>query len=347
MLEFAKTHSEPYFWMAGKSARNCLEIRHDVAALDEPGFWAVIAPFVGEPTFARFETVSESEFVGDGVWPGIAAKWESSFSRNEYLNYVETIRNEIADGWVYQVNACRILSAPIPDGVSLRPLMSDLLENNPAPHSLYLNLPTMEIASASPELFMRVTKTAQGERNVISSPIKGTSATSEFLEKDLAENVMIVDLIRNDLSVICETGTVAVPRLLGIEKHPGLYHLVSDVSGTLRKNISWAEIFAAMMAPGSVSGAPKSSALEVISRMELISRGPYCGAIGWVCDGDANLAVGIRTFWNQRDGYLRFGTGAGITWGSNAASEWEETELKANRLIAIASGKTVESAVKF
>ena len=346
MFENASALPEAYFWMKGKSARECVEIRHDAAALEEPGFWVVVAPFIGEPTFARFTEISESEFISKGQWSAIDSKWKSSLSQSEYINYVEKIRDGIADGWVYQVNACRILSAPLEDAISLRPLMGELLKENPAPQSVYINLPDIEIASASPELFIRVVKSKSGARKILSSPIKGTSATSEFLEKDLAENVMIVDLIRNDLSVICETGSVEVPRLLGIEKHPGLYHLVSDVSGVLRNEIVWHEIFDAIMAPGSVSGAPKSSALEMIARLEEVSRGPYCGAIGWVCDGEAELSVAIRTFWSERDGLLRFGTGAGITWGSNAASEWEETELKASRLISIASGKLINVRAK-
>lgn len=345
MLDFEAVPSEPYFWMNGKRARNCVEISHDVSVLEEPGFWVVIAPFVGKPTFARFAEVGEGDFVNQGEWCGVASSWSSSFSRDEYLNYVATIREKIADGWVYQVNACRVLSAQFSSEQSLRPLFANLLAQNPAPQSVYINLPEIEIASASPELFFKVTKISDGKRKILSSPIKGTSATSEFMEKDLAENVMIVDLIRNDLSAICEAGSVAVPRLLGIEKHPGLYHLVSDVTGTLRGSVNWGEIFETMMAPGSVSGAPKSSALEMIASLEPISRGPYCGAIGWVSNGEANLSVGIRTFWNNRDGLLRFGTGAGITWGSNAASEWEETELKANRLISIASGKFAGSKV--
>lgn len=344
MFGFENAPSESSFWMQGTSAEDCLEIRHDAAALDEPGFWVVVAPFIGEPTFARFGKITRKEYNCQDEWLGVASNWDTSFSRAQYLDYITAIREAIADGWVYQVNACRILSAKIPENITLKPLMAKLLEKNPAPQSVYINLPNIEIASASPELFIRITKTIDGKRQIVSSPIKGTSATSEFFEKDLSENIMIVDLIRNDLSLICETGSVEVPRLLGIEKHPGLYHLVSDVSGGLRADISWSEILESMMAPGSVSGAPKSSALEMIARLETVNRGPYCGAIGWVCNGEANLSVGIRTFWNERDGLLRFGTGAGITWGSNAASEWEETELKANRLISIASGKLVESA---
>jgi para-aminobenzoate synthetase component 1 len=126
-----------------------------------------------------------------------------------------------------------------------------------------------------------------------------------------------------------------VPRLLSSEEHPGRQHLVSDVQGELLEDISWTEIFAALSPPGSVSGAPKSSAVQVIAENE-IERGPYCGALGWVQGNKAELAVAIRTFW--KDSHINFGTGAGITWSSDAAAEWEETQLKARRLISIAGG---------
>jgi para-aminobenzoate synthetase component 1 len=111
--------------------------------------------------------------------------------------------------------------------------------------------------------------------------------------------------------------------------------LVSDVRAELDEKLDVVDLLKAMMPPGSVSGAPKSSALKIISENEG-ERGPYCGAIGWVENGHAELAVGIRTFWQGSDNYLRFGTGAGITWGSDPELEWEETELKARRLIGLA-----------
>ncbi|WP_460753701.1 chorismate-binding protein [Myceligenerans cantabricum] len=185
---------------------------------------------------------------------------------------------------------------------------------------------------------------------VASGPIKGTARTPDGLtDKDRAENVMITDLVRNDLQHVCRPGTVEVSGLLAVEHHPGLVHLVSRVRGVLSGDVArdpglWRHLLAATFPPGSVSGAPKSSALRIIGELEPTPRGPYCGAIGWV-DGDAgtaSLAVGIRTFWWERGdddgaGVLRFGTGAGITWGSDPAGEWRETELKAERLVGLAS----------
>jgi para-aminobenzoate synthetase component 1 len=179
------------------------------------------------------------------------------------------------------------------------------------------------------------------ERNgevIKTTPIKGTSKVDDFGEKDRAENVMIVDLMRNDFGAICKPGSVDVPRLLSSESHPGLFHLVSDITGRLSAGMSWSKILTSLLPAGSISGAPKSSALKLIKEIEKIDRGPYCGVIGWIDNDQALLSVGIRIFWSKNDGRINFGTGAGITWQSDAASEWEETQLKAKRLIAIASG---------
>ncbi|HEX5016138.1 MAG TPA: chorismate-binding protein, partial [Actinomycetes bacterium] len=142
---------------------------------------------------------------------------------------------------------------------------------------------------------------------------------------------------------VAATGSVTVPSLLRHEEHPGLVHLVSTVQGRLRADIGWAEIFAATFPPGSVTGAPKSTACRLIDQLETSPRGPYCGAVGWI-DADAGaaeLAVGIRTFWSDpASDTIRFGAGAGITWGSDAAHEWDETELKADRLLQVAAHGT-------
>lgn len=197
----------------------------------------------------------------------------------------------------------------------------------------------VHIASASPELFLSVT-VVDGDRIVRSGPIKGTGRTADDLtEKDVAENVMIVDLVRNDLSRASVPGSVHVPALLTIEPHPGLVHLVSIVEARLRSDVRWPDLVEATFPPGSVTGAPKSSALRLIDEVESGSRSYYCGAFGWVDadTGEAELAVAIRTFW-ATEGVLHFGTGAGITWGSDAEAEWEETELKAETLVRVASG---------
>ena len=153
---------------------------------------------------------------------------------------------------------------------------------------------------------------------------------------------MIVDLVRNDFGRVCEFGSVRVPALWSVESHPGLCHLVSTVEGRLRRGAGWAEIIGATFPPGSVTGAPKLAALDHLRRLEPVARGIYCGAVGWV-DADARrgeLNVAIRTFWFD-DGMIHFGTGGAITWDSTPEGEWEETELKARRLVRVASGQPV------
>jgi len=319
------------FWMNGRLATDLISISHDPADLSDGGFWAVSTTFEGGFTAARFATVIEAEFPHH-AWKKLEGEWTSSLSQSEFISYVESIRRSIADGWVYQVNACRELSIPIDKTLNLRGLFSEILINNPAPWASYLELPGINIASAAPELFLKRT----GNR-VRTSPIKGTQrpGQSHFGAKDVAENVMIVDLMRNDLGAICANGSVTVPRLLASEPHPGLVHLVSDVEGVLRDGISWSEILASLQPPGSISGAPKSSAISVITQNES-PRGPYCGALGWIQGDQCELSVAIRIFF--KDNALRFGTGAGITWGSDPGDEWEETQLKARRLIFIAGG---------
>ncbi|MFF7016754.1 chorismate-binding protein [Streptomyces sp. CS065A] len=331
----------------GLVASGLQDVTDDPAALDSSGFWAVCADFEGRTVCARFSSVRREEVPAPvpGAWRGPAAGgWTTSLDRGAYTAGVRRIRAYIAAGEVYQANLCRVLSAPLPDPgrADVDALTALLARGNPAPYAGTIRLPGhgVEVATASPELFLR-----RDGRTVESGPIKGTGRTEgDLLEKDHAENVMIVDLVRNDLGRVCATGSVTVPDLCVVEKHPGLVHLVSTVRGELAVGAGWPELLTAAFPPGSVTGAPKSSALRIIEELERAPRGPYCGAVGWV-DADrrtASLAVGIRTFWIDRTGpapLLRFGTGAGITWGSDPEREWDETELKASRLLAVASGR--------
>jgi para-aminobenzoate synthetase component 1 len=319
------------FWMGGRLATDLIEISQDPSCLDDGDFWAVSTTFEGAFTAAKFATVVDSDFP-DAPWIPINSSWQSVPNKDGYISYVERIRELIAQGWVYQVNACRHLAAD-DFNVNLRGLFSGILKNNPAPWASYLEIPQLNIASASPELFLE----RSGSR-VKTSPIKGTQllGSAEFGSKDRSENIMIVDLMRNDLGMICQSGTVEVTQLLYSQDHPGLQHLVSDVEGDLIQEISWKEIFAAISPPGSVSGAPKSSSLSVIAEHEK-PRGPYCGILGWVEGDKAALSVAIRIFW--KDEKINFGTGAGITFASDSLAEWNETELKASRLIKIAAGQ--------
>ena len=347
---------DPAAYLGSKMASGLVEVSTDPAVLDGSGRWAVVVSFEGEPLFAKFENWSDAVEPADssvGTWngPDLGA-WTSSLSQGDYESKVDQLRGEIAQGEVYQVNLCRTMCVPLP---SSDPRESDvaalsriLTEGNPSRFGGFLRLPGqgVEIATASPELFLR----RQGE-TIESGPIKGTSdELGNFPEKDRAENIMIVDLVRNDLSRVCQPGSVHVPQLLATEPIPGgITHLVSYIRGKLMPGTTWTDIFSALAPAGSVSGAPKSSALRLITELEPGPRGPYCGAIGWIDadTGEAELAVGIRTFWITTDSNertLHFGTGAGITWGSDPEQEWRETELKARHLTALASSTRTQSA---
>jgi para-aminobenzoate synthetase component 1 len=323
------------FWMSGRYARSLIEVTDDLSRLDDGNFWAVSVSFEGRVRLARFRQVINASFPFSGASGiSVSGKWKSSLDEDAYCKYVTKIKDAIASGWVYQVNACRVLSADF-EGDELASLFGRILQSNPAPYAAYLSLPDLAIASASPELFL----SRDGDK-VTTSPIKGTQALEEhaFGDKDQSENIMIVDLMRNDLGQICRDGSVDVANLLRSEDHPGLRHLVSDVTGELKVGITWKQIIGALLPAGSISGAPKSSALQVITENERFERGPYCGIFGWIQGDQAELSVAIRTFWTLRDSQLHFGTGAGITWGSDPLKEWEETQLKARKLISIAGG---------
>lgn len=313
------------------------DVTTDPAVLDSTGFWVVVVPFSGEPTFARFTDIRPARPWRGRPWVGPpASAWTSSLERPAFEAAVRSIREAIAAGDVYQVNLCRVVSAPLPAAADIAALGARLAEGNPAPYAAVVRIGSRDlaVASASPELFLK----RKGPL-VESRPIKGTAASIDgFTAKDRAENVMIVDLVRNDLGRVCAPGSVQVPAICEPEAHPGLFHLVSRVRGELAAEMGWADILDATFPPGSVTGAPKQAALGYISALEPAARGPYCGAVGWVdadrCEGELNVA--IRTFW-EAEGRLHFGTGGAITWGSTPEGEWEETELKAHRLLGLAS----------
>jgi len=313
------------------------ELSHDIESVQRGGRWAVLIPFSGIPVFARFASWESASRVSTiGSWLGVdSSTWTTSMDRDAYERAVETTRSAISEGDVYQVNICRIRSNECAPDSDIMALDALLAAGNSAPYSGALRIPELgiHIACASPELYL----SREGSR-LISQPIKGTAPSAvDLLEKDYAENIMIVDLVRNDLSRCCDVGSVKAVDLLEVQKHPGLVHLVSTVQGEISQQVGWSKIIECTFPPGSIAGAPKISALDIIDSLEPENRGPYCGAFGWI-DADnqtAQLAVAIRTFWLD-GGLLKFGTGAGITWSSDPHAEWEETQLKARHLSSIA-----------
>lgn len=327
--------SAPIAHVGGMWASGLVEVSDDAHAIERGGRWVVALPYDGAPTFARFSQWSQEAPPGDlGTWGGVGP-WSSSMDQAAYVTGVRTIQQRIESGEVYQVNLCRVLTAECSGDIA--GLYTRIADVHGAPHSSLISIPEcgLRIASASPELFLRRRGTT-----LLTSPIKGTATSRNgFLDKDTAENIMIVDLMRNDLAKVARTGTVFARQLLRTEHHPGLVHLVSDVECELDPLATWPDILMATFPPGSVTGAPKSSAVRIIRECEPVSREIYCGALGWI-DADRDegcLAVAIRTFW-QREGLIKFGTGAGITWGSDPVTEWHETQLKADRLCGIANG---------
>ena len=308
--------------------------------IDDELHWFLASTFEGSCIavgFAEVGPVSPSA----SSWPGIAREdWGSSLDRAAYVGAVLATQNSIASGDVYQANICRILSASWPCEGTIRGLWQSLDAQHGAPYSGYIDIPAglfdelpdgLGIVSSSPEMFLQRRGSV-----LLTAPIKGTAPTEhELLPKDRAENLMIVDLMRNDLAMVSDPGSVAVPKLFALERHPGLVHLVSYVESRLRDGLGWNDIAQHMLPPGSVSGAPKSSAVRIIEDLEGRARGYYCGAFGVARGKDADLAVGIRSFFRIGE-RLEFGTGAGITWGSDPVGEWLETELKASRLLAVA-----------
>lgn len=249
--------TQAFAHLGGRWATGVSDVTNDLGALDGGGRWAVLLPYSGPPVAIRFRSWLEqprvvrplglgSSEVGPIRWQGPPANsWSSSVDEPEYLAAVEEVRTAIAAGSVYQANICRVLSAQLPDtGQSDIAGLYELLRvGNPAPYSGMICAPELgiEVVTASPELFLE-----RQEGVIRSGPIKGTGKVAgDLTAKDEAENVMIVDLVRNDLSKVCATGSVTVPELLKVEVHPGLVHLASYISGTLLPDAGWPQIIEA------------------------------------------------------------------------------------------------------
>ena len=268
-------------------------------------------------------------------------EWEPTWDPSEYASAIGAVQAAIGRGDVYQVNVVQHLSAPFtgdPAGLAtrlsrLRPL-----------HARPFAGEGWAIVSASPELLL-----ARRGRRVWTMPIKGTRPADEAeglreSEKDNAEHVMIVDLERNDLSRVCEAGSVRWPELMTERRLAGVVHLVSTVEGRLRENVSLADLLAAVFPGGSITGAPKISAVDHIAALEPVGRGASMGALGRIYpNGDLDLALTIRTF-AIAEGQIHLWVGGGIVWDSDPEAEIEESWVKARPLLA-AVGSPVLDAV--
>ena len=274
-----------------------------------------------------------------GVDGAEAVGLRSTFTHRGYLDAVARVREYIVAGDIFQANLSQRLQAPLVEPPF--ELYTRLRDRNPAAFAAFLDFEDVRVLSASPERFLRL-----DERHVETRPIKGTRprglgpmhdaalgrALSES-DKDRAENVMIVDLLRNDLSRVCRPGTVRVPELFALEQHPTVHHLVSTVVGELDAAADAVDLLRAAFPGGSITGAPKVRAMEIIAELEPSRRGVYCGSIGYLSvTGAMDTSIVIRTYLALR-GRVYFQAGGGIVADSDPELEYRETLDKARALI--------------
>ena len=268
----------------------------------------------------------------------------ADFTTERYEAAVQRVIDYVLAGDIFQANLAQRFVLPYA-GDPQR-LYRDLTRRSPAPMAAFLQHDGITVASASPEQFLRL-KAANGA--VETRPIKGTrprdadlrrdtalAAELQASEKDRAENVMIVDLLRNDLSRVCRAGSVHAPVLCALESHPTVHHLVSTVVGTLATGQDALDLLAATFPGGSITGAPKLRAMEIIRELEPVARGVYSGAIGWIgLDGSMELSIAIRTI-TMANGIASFHAGGGITALSVPAEEYRESLDKAEAMLQAA-----------
>jgi para-aminobenzoate synthetase component 1 len=276
--------------------------------------------------------------------PGDAAHLEvprlrSNFRRADYLRAVERAREYIAAGDIFQVNLSHRLGgewrgAPWP-------LYERLRAASPVSYGAYLDLGDIKVLSASPERFLKLdgrrieTRPIKGTRPRGATPEEDRALGAELLasEKDRAENLMIVDLLRNDIGKVCRVGSVRVPKLFDLERHASVWHLVSTVCGELRPGLDAVDLLRACFPGGSVTGCPKIRAMEIIEELEPVRRGVYCGAIGYLSfTGDMDTNIVIRTL-VLRDGRMDLQVGGAVTYDSDPEAEYAETLAKGRALL--------------
>lgn len=262
------------------------------------------------------------------------------FTQPTYEKAVEQVIEYIRAGDIFEVNISQSFWSTLPESCSALDLYNKLRQNNPAPFAAFMQYGKYKIASASPERFIKL-----NQNKVETRPIKGTRPRStcpiedkayaqalQDSEKDHAENVMIVDLMRNDLSRVCLPHSVKVTQLCGLESFATVHHLVSAVEGFLEPGKNAIDLLKATFPGGSITGAPKIRAMEIIAEIEPHTRGPYCGSMGYIgFNGEMDLSITIRTF-ALRDNIITFQTGGAVTVDSDPTEEFQETLTKASAL---------------
>lgn len=265
----------------------------------------------------------------------------SNFSKLEYMSKVQDAKERILDGDIFEINLSQRFSGTISDEYPLDLLYRKMRKINKAPFSAYLNLGDLKILSASPERFLSIK-----DRHIETRPIKGTCKRSsdpyedkQFAdnlrksEKDRAENIMIVDLMRNDLAKICTPQSIKVSQLCGVESFTNIHHLVSVIEGELSPEKSIFDVIPACFPGGSITGAPKIRAMQIIEELEASPRGVYCGSIGYFgFNGSVDLSIAIRTL-TAHNNQLSFQVGGAITLDSDPESEYNETLVKGQKIL--------------
>jgi para-aminobenzoate synthetase/4-amino-4-deoxychorismate lyase len=269
------------------------------------------------------------------------ADWTADVTREEYDAAIARVRDAIQDGDSYQANYTFRLRSRL-DVASLAGRYDTLRRAQRAPYAAHLDIGRWQILSLSPELFFRL-----DGRTLTARPMKGTTIRGRFPEEDAAraatlqastknraENVMIVDLMRNDLGRMAEVGSIAVPSLFEIERYPSVFQMTSTVTGRVHPAATVTDLFTALFPAGSITGAPKTSSMRLIAEIERAPRGIYCGAIGFLApNGDAAFNVAIRTaIVDATTGEVEYGVGGGITWDSIPGDEYAEALSKASFL---------------
>ncbi len=295
--------------------------------------------------FETGELLSQAR-TGEPPWMPRSLDFQPETPRGEFCRLVECAQEYISAGDIYQVNLAHRFSAAWPHGADPFAFYTRLREASPAPHAAYLSLDGRTVMSSSPESFLKMSgsmirsRPIKGTRPRFADPVADERSLRELItsSKERAELVMITDLLRNDLGMVCEYGSVQVTGLLQPETYGQVHHLVSTVQGTLRPGISHTAALSACFPGGSITGAPKKRAREIIRELEPCPRGLYTGAIGFLgANGESHFSIAIRTV-TLENGSASFHTGAGIVADSVPELEWEETLHKAAGILAAARG---------
>jgi para-aminobenzoate synthetase component 1 len=331
---------------------NILNIPHSENELPLLRIWIPESTYTYKDNTANFlegklndenHKLAEEIFLAPEITPEI--HWKAKIDRTTYLERIQAIKEHIQLGDVYELNFCQLIDSQEIELKSIQPFFKRMWEVNPTPFAGLVETADWMLASASPERFIQKKGT-----KLISQPIKGTAPRGltdledlqnrnnlQTSKKERAENVMIVDLVRNDLSRIAAKGSVKVDELCGIYSFPTVHQMISTVSCELKKNTPFSDILKATFPMGSMTGAPKKAAVELAEKYEGFSRGFYSGSMGVIYpNSDFDLNVLIRTLvYDRKTGKLSCGVGGAITMLSDAEAEYEECKVKVGKILSL------------